>query len=172
MTHERYFWVSPSVGVQGLQPPNRFFGRAGLGPTDISDTACACTRPKYLRITASNHTWAKKGSQTQPARTLGQRCQSLQIQTKPFRRLGRPELSDAACAYIRPTNPRLTAPNTAWAKEGSQTQPVRTLGKQFKGLQPQTKPGPAWALRHSLCVHSANKSKVYSPKQGLGKKRS
>ena len=57
-------------------------------------------------------------------------------------------LLDAACADIRPTIPRFTAPNKAFLEAGA-------------GL------GAKRLLRHSLCIDSANNSKVYGPNQSL-----
>ena len=41
---------------------------------------------------------------------------------------------------------------------------VHSAKKSKAQTEPFRRPGSAWALRRSLCVHSANKSKVYSPK--------
>ena len=57
------------------------------------------------------------------------------------------------CNYTGPTHARITTP-----KENL-----------FGG---RGRPWPQKSIRRSLRVHSANKSKVCSPKQGLGKKRS
>ena len=63
-------------------------------------------------------------------------------------RSGIKKLLDATCAYTRPTIPRFTAPNKAFLEAGA-------------GL------GAKRLLRHSLCIDSANNSKVYGPKQSL-----
>jgi hypothetical protein len=63
-------------------------------------------------------------------------------------RSGIKKLLDATCAYTRPTIPRFTAPNKAFLEAGA-------------GL------GAKRLLRHSLCIDSANNSKVYGPNQSL-----
>ena len=139
-----------------------------------------------------NRIWPKSYPEALPARgrpgpktalrrslcviTLGRHMQGSQPQKKTFLAagadLGPQKLLDAACAYTRPTNPRFAAPNNAWVKKGSQTQPVRTLGRRIQGRAPNKAFLEAGAglgfkkiLRCSLRVHSANKSYVYKPKQ-------